>query len=157
MPTLLFALILAQSPATCIGPVENPCGVIVLPAPGGMVPAPVVQQIVESHQERKAGWLHAVIGANIVAHFIDISLTQYALGTGRFREANPILRGIGTGPVRMAVAKGSIAVGTSYLLIRHHKKNKKLTIGLGIASTVATGYIAARNARSLRHSRENRP
>lgn len=108
-----------------------------------------------SPPERHAGWIHAAVAAHVVAHFADISTTQFALGTGRYREANPVLRTVAGGPIRMAIVKGGIAVGTSYLLLRTHKRHPKLTVVLAAVSAVGTSYVAARNAR-LTRPHENR-
>lgn len=110
-------------------------------------PAAARPSVMTATAEHHARLTHAAIGAHVVAQFADISTTQYALGTQRYREANPVLRQFGTGPVRMALVKGSYAVGTSYLLLKLHRTRPKLAFTLAVVSAVTTSYVAARNAR----------
>jgi hypothetical protein len=89
---------------------------------------------------------HLVIGAHVVTQFADVSTTQYLIGTGRFHEANPAMRWIASGPRRMAIVKGSYAVGTSYLFLRYHKAHPKATIAAAAAHAVLTGVVVHLNS-----------
>jgi len=110
----------------------------------------VLAQTPAPPREHHEGWLHAAIAAHVVAQFADISTTQFALGTGRYREANPVLRPIMGGPIRMAIIKGTYATVTSYGLLKLHKTRPKTAFALAVLSTVATSYVAARNVRVVR-------
>ena len=100
-------------------------------------------------EEPHAKLTHVVIAANVVANFADISTTQYALGTGKFREANLFLKNVQS-PVKMAIVKGSIATGTSYLLIKLHKKKPKTALVLACALTIFNSTFAYKNSKLIK-------
>jgi len=57
-----------------------------------------------------------------------------------------------------AVAKGTVTVATSYLLLRSHKRHPKLTVALAVVAASVMTASAVRNVRSLRQiQKENRP
>jgi len=112
-----------------------------------MTAAPAAAQ---SPREPEPHVLHAAIAAAVIAQFADVATTEYALGTGRFREANPLLRWSATNPVRMAIVKGGIATASSYALLKIHKDHPKLAFTAAVVSTAATSYAAWRNSASLR-------
>lgn len=93
---------------------------------------------------------HFAIAGHVIAQFADVSATEYALGKGGFREANPLLKWASKDPIPMAITKGLYATGTSFILEKLHKKHPKVAIGAAILSTVATGYVAHRNAQLVR-------
>jgi hypothetical protein len=95
--------------------------------------------------------VHGAIGAGMIAHFADLSGTEWGIGAGRLTEGNPLMKfATDRGPVPAAIAKGSLAVGSSYALIRLHRTHPKLALGLAIGQTVAISYVAYRNTRLLR-------
>ncbi len=93
---------------------------------------------------------HVAIAGHVVANFADVSSTEWALGKGAFREANPLLKWASKDPIPMAIAKGSYAAGTAYLLLRLHKSHPKLAILAAVTSAGLTGYVAHRNAQLAR-------
>ena len=102
-------------------------------------------------QEWHPGWLHAAIGASMVAHATDLSTTAYFAGKlgPRFREANPLLRPVAGNPVRLAIVKTSIAVAINYGLLRLHRTRPRLALALTLAETAAIGAVAYQNTRRL--------
>lgn len=120
MPTLLLALLLAQAPQSA--------------------PTP----------ERHAGWLHTAIAAHAIAQFADVSTTAWAMGRGGFRESNPIMRPFAGDPVKLAVFKGTYAVGTTYLFKKMHRKRPKTAFALAAGSAVVTSWVAHKNAQLVR-------
>lgn len=131
MTTLLLAVVLAQAPPPTI-------------------PAPVVQQIVLAQQEPRAGWLHTVLAAHVVAQMVDVATTEYAIGTGRFHEANPVMRWAAGTPLRMGLAKGGLAAASSWGLLTLHRQHPKLALVGTIASTAISVAVSTRNVRTLR-------
>jgi hypothetical protein len=100
--------------------------------------------------ERHGRILHAVIAANGIASFADISVTMYGVGSGQLLEANPLLRWAEHRPVGMALVKGSIAALTTVALIKAHKSKPKAAMVLAVVLTLMNGYVAVRNAKLLR-------
>lgn len=112
----------------------------------------VLALVLAQQPEPHRGWLHVAIGAHVLAQFADISTTEYALGTGRYREANPLMRGIANRPIRASLVKGGYAVGTSYLLLKLHRSHPRLAFGIAAGSAVFTGIVAAHNASLVRRT-----
>lgn len=100
-------------------------------------------------QNPPEGLVHTAIASNVVAQFADISTTQYALGRGGFREANPFLKNFSS-PVKMAIVKGSIATGSSYLLLKLHKKKPKTALVLASSLTAFYSVIAYKNSKLIK-------
>lgn len=152
--TLLLLVLLAQAP-----PPQTFCEVLTVDPPitrcyerSQNLPAPVV----EAEQEHRAGWLHLAIAAHVVAQMVDVSTTEYGIGTGRFREANPAMRWAARSPVTMGIAKGSLAVASSWALLRLHKQHPKAAlIGALVSSTISVA-VSARNIRTI-SQKEHRP
>ena len=95
-------------------------------------------------------WTHLVIASSMVAHMADLSTTSWAMGKGGYREANPVLKPFAGDPVALALAKGSLAVGVNYYLLRLHERKPKTVLVIGIVQTLAVGYVAHRNAALVR-------
>lgn len=95
--------------------------------------------------------VHTAIGAGMLAHFADLSTTEYGLGAGKLEEGNPLMKPFtDRGPVPAAIAKGTLAVGSSYAFIRLHKSHPKWALALAIGQTVSVSVVAYRNTRLLR-------
>jgi uncharacterized protein DUF5658 len=99
-----------------------------------------------STEARIARW---AIGAHVVAQVADTSTTQYAIGSGRFKEANPLLRWGVSDPVRLALIKGGFAVGASYFLLRIHRQHPRIALVTAGALAGITGWAAAHNRRAI--------
>lgn len=95
---------------------------------------------------------HAVIASSMIAHGADLSTTSWALGKNgdRFKEANPLLRPFSDDPVKLAIAKMGTATLANYILLKMHVKHPKVVIAVGIAQTIAIGFVAHRNAQLVR-------
>lgn len=125
---------------------------LTLPAPCvGCIPPEIVQAIVARPHTPLKHWTHAVIASSVIAQMSDLSTTSWAMGQSgtTYREANPILRPFAGDPVALALAKGSLAVGLNYYLLRLHEQKPKTVLVLGIAQTLAVGWVAHRNAQVL--------
>lgn len=111
-----------------------------------MLLALVLAQAPEPH----ARILHAVLAAHVVAQTVDVATTEYALGRGVGREANPAMRWAARAPVRMGLAKGGYAAASSWALLVLHKRHPRAALIAGIASTAVGVVVSARNARAIR-------
>jgi hypothetical protein len=96
---------------------------------------------------------HLTIAAHVVSEFADVATTEYALGTGKFHESNPILKWATQDPIPMAIIKGSFTAGTSLLLLKLHHSHPKLAILASSTSALLTGWVAHRNAQGIRSLR----
>lgn len=106
------------------------------------IAAPAAAQTPEWHPRL----IHAAIGASITTHFADIATTEYGLGTGRLREANPLMRwATDRGPLPAAAAKSLLALGSNYGLYRLHQAHPKWALVLSGVSTATISYVAYRN------------
>lgn len=159
MTVFVLVALLAQAPTFPVADGCNICRYVPGTPAGtctllycGPATLPVQITLTPVKPESHPGLIHAAVAAHVIAHFADISVTQYAIGTGRYHEANPLLSGWAGGPIQMAIVKGGIAVGTSYLLLRIHKSHPKLTFVLAVASAAGTSYIAARNSRLVNNA-----
>ena len=96
--------------------------------------------------------LHSVIASSMIAHGADLSTTSWALGKSgsQFKEANPLLRPFADDPVKLAIAKMGSATAANYILLKLHKNHPKLVLTIGIAQTIAIGFVAHRNAQLVR-------
>jgi hypothetical protein len=96
--------------------------------------------------------IHLLVGAGLVLHAADLSVTSWMLGKedGRFYEANPLMRPFADDPIKLAVAKMTIAVAVNYGILRLYQRNPKTAIVVGILQTIGIGYVAHRNAQLLR-------
>ena len=87
------------------------------------------------------------IAAACMAQFADVATTEYAMGTGRAREANPIVAPfVHEGPIAAAVVKGAIWGGVSYALVRAHRTHPKGAIVAALAIAAGTSAVAWHNA-----------
>jgi hypothetical protein len=93
------------------------------------------------------------IAAHGIAQAADLSTTEFLLGRGGFKEANPILKWASHDPIPMALVKGGVAVATSYVFIKYHKKHPQLVASISFASAGLTFYVAHRNAQLARGAR----
>ena len=112
--------------------------------------APARAQTTTAPSARMERWTHAAIGASVVAHALDLSWTMYGIGTGRVREANPVLAPLVGNPTAFAVAKMGVAVGLNAVLLKQHKRKPKTVIVIAVVQAVGFGYLGARNARVVR-------
>lgn len=95
------------------------------------------------------GVIHAAIAAHVIAQFADVSTTEFAIGSGRFKEANPLVRWGVSDPVKIAILKGAFATGTSYVLLKIHKQHPWYALGVSAALTGIGAYAAGHNRRAL--------
>lgn len=99
-------------------------------------------------------WLvHGAIASQGVGQFSDGLTTMYAMGTGGFTEANPLLRWAEDRPVWMGVAKGTVAAVLTYTLIRLHRTRPKTTLVAAIGLTVLQAWVTHHNLQTIRHQR----
>jgi hypothetical protein len=96
---------------------------------------------------------HIAIASHAIAQAADLSTTEFLLGRGGFREANPVLQWASHDPVPMALVKGGFAVATSWVFLRYHKQHPKLVAVFAFGSTALTGYVAHHNAQLARGAR----
>ena len=89
------------------------------------------------------------LAAYVSLSAVDLAQTQRALGTGRYREANPAMAWA-TKPEAMAVVKvaGTAAVVTAALKLR--KSHPKAALALAVGACVVQGAVVAHNARTIR-------
>ena len=70
-----------------------------------------------------------LFGTYSIAAVTDVSLTQYGLGKGSVREANPFQRYFtDKGPLTSGIAKGSMHFAIGYFLYRKKDTNRKAVI-----------------------------
>lgn len=90
--------------------------------------------------ERAATWAIAYYG---VCAFADIGSTLFGTGKGVLVERNPILKPLEQEPIPMAIAKGSMTAGITWLFTQLRKKTPVLTAlsaaGLGSFQCWAAG------------------
>lgn len=94
-------------------------------------------------------WMHAALAGTIIVHSTDLSSTSWAAGKygDRFKEANFFMRPFASDPIKLAVAKMSVAGAMNYTLFRLHKTRPKLVLSLALAQIPVFGYISYRNSR----------
>ena len=111
-------------------------------------------------EEKHKTLTHAVIASNIVAHFVDATTTQWAMGYNEgkgqrlFKEANPIMRWAASSPTKMAIVKGIGASTQTYIWVKYHKKHPKKVLVTAILSTALTGWVAHKNAEQIRNIKQ---
>lgn len=94
---------------------------------------------------------HLTIASYGIAAFVDISTTEYGLGRGIVREANPIQKYFTDhGPVAAGIAKGTMHVGIGYILLRYHKQHPKLVFWCTALLTGAQVFVDYSNSRFIR-------
>jgi hypothetical protein len=93
---------------------------------------------------------HAVLGTYAVAAFVDISATEYGIGTGKFREHNPLFRwAVARGPTTAGVVKGSAHTAIVWWLLRQHKAHPTRTFWVSLALASAQVAVDVQNARTI--------
>ncbi len=91
-----------------------------------------------------------LIGSYSVSATVDIATTQYGLGKGTVREANPIQKFFtDRGPVWSGIAKGTMHTSVGYFLTRNREKHPKLVRWSTIILTSAQIYVDIHNARTI--------
>jgi hypothetical protein len=103
--------------------------------------------------EKPSGWLYTALAAHVVAQTLDVSTTAWGIGSGKVREANPLMRWAAGDPVLLGLVKGGFAVASTIALLKIHKKHPRAAMVVAIGITALTGYIAYRNAQTLRSVR----
>ena len=102
---------------------------------------------------------HAVIAANVAAHFLDVGTSLYAFGVNRgagqrrFQEANPLLGWAEDQPFVYAATKAGVAIGQTYLIVYLHKRKPKLAIAAGAIMAGITSWVAYRNHQQIEAAR----
>ena len=95
--------------------------------------------------------LHIVLGGYMVSAFADLSVTEYYVGKGTVREANPLFRpAVEKGPVTAAIVKGSVHTAVAWWLLRAHAEHPKLAFW---SAAALCGAQLAVNARTVRGTR----
>lgn len=88
---------------------------------------------------------HIAIGAFMVGQFSDAMTTEYCIGAGLCREANPLMRWANHQPVAMAMVKGGVATVASVALIKAHRIHAKATFLVTIGLTVGQAWLTVHN------------
>lgn len=97
------------------------------------------------------GATHAAIASYTVFGFIDVATTEYLIGTGTVREANPVFKlAVDRGPVLAGFIKGSAHTAIAYLLVRTHQKKPRWTFWTAVSLGVGQAYVDYHNARLVR-------
>lgn len=121
------------------------------PAFGQPVPVAIVP--VHDFAAVERAWSKAAtvaIGGAMVGQFTDLAVTEYAIGAGVLREANPILAPLAHRPVEMAIAKGTMAVGVSYALVKLKQRHPKAAFWTAVVLAGVQAGVTWHNARALR-------
>jgi hypothetical protein len=93
---------------------------------------------------------HVVLGTYAVAAFVDISATEYGIGTGNFRETNPAFRwAVNRGPTTAGIVKGSAHTVIVWWLLRQHKGHPTRTFWVSLALASAQVAVDVQNARTI--------
>jgi hypothetical protein len=125
----------AQAPLV---PVLAPCTEIRV-GPCIQLPTPAIERVA-----------NGAIAFNGIAHFYDVTSTMLGIGAGRLIERNPFLRQFVDDPLWMALAKGGIALGQTYVFLRLKKRYPVWVIVIAGVSGAATTWAASHNRRELR-------
>ena len=97
------------------------------------------------------GWpTHIAIGTYMTLNGMDLATTEYLLGAGKAREANPILAPFSSNPVAFGAVKMGTASLTSYLLLRMHKAHPKWAFVLANIGNVVYAGVVYHNSRLAR-------
>jgi hypothetical protein len=91
------------------------------------------------------------IAAFMIGQFADITTTEYGIGAGKIREANPLFRrAVEQGPVVAGLAKGTFAVLVSWIMLRAQIHHAKATFFTAFLLTGVQAYVTWHNAQLLR-------
>lgn len=114
--------------------------------------------------QESRGWkfvTHSSIIANGTLHFADLASTEYAFGIekgrGRdtFKELNPLFRPLVDSPIKVAIAKSSVASLQTYIYVKYHTKHPKLVTTLSIATSVFSAFVVRNNMKEIRKAIRN--
>lgn len=105
------------------------------------------QRAEEAHFLRPARAAILVYG---VGQMSDGFVTAWGLGSGELREMNPLLSWAEDRPAAMGIAKGALAAGSIYVLVKLHRKHPKATFWTAVGLGALQAYITVRNVRLLR-------
>lgn len=85
------------------------------------------------------------------AALADATTTAYAKGKWgpTFREANLVMRPFAGDPVTLAIAKAATDGTVTYLMVKHHKRHRRLVVTAAVAKTLLSAWVAHRNAVQL--------
>ena len=97
---------------------------------------------------------HHLLDLSVASYLIlqgtDLGTTEYALGSQRGYEANVLMAPFSNNPVAMGVIKMSVAVATSYMMLKYHQDHPKLVLVLSLAGTAFYAGVVAHNARIIK-------
>ena len=97
------------------------------------------------------GWpTHLAIGTYMTLNGMDLATTEYLLGAGKAREANPVLAPFSSSPVAFGAVKMGTASLTSYLLLRIHKTHPKWAFVLANIGNMVYAGVVYHNSRLAR-------
>ena len=89
------------------------------------------------------------LGAYASLSAVDLAQTQWALGTGRFREANPSMAWA-TKPETMALLKVGSAAAIATMAWKIRKRKPKTALALAVGAAVIQGAVVIHNYRTVR-------
>lgn len=92
----------------------------------------------------------ASIATYVLGQFTDGLVSSYGFGSGTLIELNPLLSWAENRPVTFGLIKGSVAVGTAWILAKLHKNHPKAVLITGIILTSVQGYVTYRNYKEMR-------
>jgi hypothetical protein len=75
----------------------------------------------------------------------DLGTTTYLMGTGKYREGNPLLRPFEQRPAWMGVIKGGQCLVAHEALRRQERRHPKLVVFIGIVATAVSAYATFSN------------
>lgn len=93
--------------------------------------------------------LHWLIGAQITAQFADLGTSEFAFGTGKFHEANVVMRPFSHDPVVMSLAKAAVGIGTTMAALKLHRSHPGLATFVLTAMAGSAAYSAISNERAI--------
>jgi hypothetical protein len=89
------------------------------------------------------------LAESVVAAVVDLAVTEYGIGAGQFREANPMLRRFDRQPTQMGIAKGVMVVVPTYIVLRLMPSHPKWALVTALSMAAVNTYVATRNTQLL--------
>jgi hypothetical protein len=90
------------------------------------------------------------ISVHVGMQMLDYGTTMFAMGTGRFIEANPAMKWAAKDPLKMGVAKAVVAVGSSLLLAKGAQNHPKVTCAASLGMSAIAGYAVHSNVNQIK-------